>query len=508
MSQAIARPLIGWRICLDTLSLMFMPLLLRRPGTALLFSSLSWSRTASLHPHGRALTPSASLHIRLSRPFLGLILLLLLRLTWVRLPSLVGMPCLMPSLSYLLPQPWWTPSEGRVMLSGPDLPATGTLQQSTTACTPQELNRAFEDFWRPIWQRDAPGPSASPGYWEEADTLLQSLPAYTAPLTLDVVSESVWTAAIKRMGGRRATGACGWAPTDLKLLPKAAVRVLSRLFTRAVDLGLPANLLLARVCVLAKTPAPSHAGQSRPIVVFSCLYRLWSSIVARQVLSGWGEHFPAELVGSMPGRSCRDLSLRQQHQIELSLLEGTPRLGCSVDIVKCFNQLGWHPVKRMLLRLGVPDSICSFWVDCLAKTKKCPSFRGSVFSGLLSCNGAPEGDPLSVVAMAAACWHCHAALQDLEVQFDTYVDNWSWSGSSPAALQLAIPRSLQFLGRLKLPVDWSKSYCWGTTREARRFWRQFGPTLVPPGAELRIVTEATDLGVAYRFDGHAQCQAS
>ena len=47
---------------------------------------------------------------------------------------------------------------------------------------------------------------------------------------------------------------------------------------------------------------------------------------------------------------------------------------------------------------------------------KYPAFMGSLTAGGTSCNGAPEGDHLSVAAMVAVCWHSHQAVHDLHVQ--------------------------------------------------------------------------------------------
>ena len=90
-----------------------------------------------------------------------------------------------------------------------------------------------------------------------------------------------------------------------------------------------------------------------------------------------------------------------------------------------------------------------------------PFLSGSVTAGACSFNGAPEGDPLSVAAMVAVCWHSHQHVRDYEVQHDSFVDNLSWSGHDPGQLQQALCASLDFLRCLRLPVDWGKSYCWG-----------------------------------------------
>ena len=273
---------------------------------------------------------------------------------------------------------------------------------------------------------------------------------------------------------------------ELKLVPDAAVAHLAALFSKATQLGMPPSLLVTRVRVPAKVAEPQAASQSRPIVVFRVLYRVWSSLIARQSLRHCASFFPESLVGSMPARSCRSLSLRQQAQIESALLDKRDLMGCSFDIVKCFNQLGWRPSEAMLVNVGLPSSIAACW----RHLGKPSSFW----------NGAPEGDPLSVVVMCAVCYHHHMALRSYEVQHDSFVDNWSWMSPDAEELQRALSVSVRFLEGLRLPVDWNKSYCWAMARRLRAAWHQVARSITPDGIALRLVADAKNLGVCFQYD--------
>ncbi|CAE7226235.1 RPL23A [Symbiodinium sp. CCMP2592] len=392
-----------------------------------------------------------------------------------------------------------------VRLRGSDLPAVGQLRQQYIACTPQELHAAFRAFWEPLWQRDAGAACSSLEEWPAFVDCLQDCGEGLPPLKIRSYAPDLWELAIKRMGRHKATGACGWSPGDLKLLSGAAVQVLSMAFHQAVTIGLPEHLLRAKVGVLAKVPDPTSIQQSRPITVFATLYRIWSSVFTRQVLQQWSPNFPLAIAGSMPGRACRDLSYRQQHQIEQSLLSSVPRLGMSLDIVKAFNQLGWPPMFCMLRRAGVPEPELRFWFNCLKSLQRFPVLQGQMEQGIACHNGAPEGDPFSVAAMACLCFWAHRFCQSPRVDFDTYVDNWAWSSDSRSGLQTAIPRGLHFLSVLRLPVDWSKSYMWATKRSDRQWWRQQGLLLFPSECGIRLVSETKELGVSFKYDkqGHA-----
>ena len=386
-----------------------------------------------------------------------------------------------------------------VLLQGETL-RPGLLVQDSVACTASELHRVFSDFWSPLWQRDH---AMAPGldHWPEFGELVAGSNVSLPPVSLSSISPDVWSDAIKRMSSRKATGVCGWAVSDLKLLPPEAVEVLQLIFERAVQVGMPAHMLQARVSVLAKVFAPDSIRQSRPITIYSTLYRVWSSCLTRKVLKEWAPHFPENIAGSLPGRSSRDLSYRQQHAIECALVHKRPRLGLSIDIVKCFNQLGWAPLYHMLHALGLPRDVLEFWFNCLSKMERRSAFLGDLGPAIRCYNGAPEGDPFSVAAMAGLCFWAHNLCATDGVVFDSYVDNWAWSGESTTAVQAAVPKALRFLDSLRLPIDWKKSYLWATQRPDRLWWQKVRPHLFPPDCPVPLVCEAKDLGIAYKYDG-------
>ena len=391
----------------------------------------------------------------------------------------------------------------QIRVSGAELPESGLLSQAYVATTTEELHEAFADFWGPLWQRDAGSPSLCLDEWPALSSRLLADDLPVPDLQLRSFAPDLWQTAIKRMSAHKATGVCGWSPRHLKLLSYQAIEVLNHIFHQAVTCGLPPRLMLARVAVLAKAAQPDSMRQSRPITIFSVLYRLWSSVLTRQVLGKWVAFFPRAVSGSMPGRACRDTSYRQQHSIECSILDGTPLLGCSIDIVKCFNQLAWPIVAALLIRLGVPEPETRFWVSCIRAHRRCTTFHGSLTDGIVSHSGAPEGDPFSVAAMAAVCFWADRWCHHDAVSFDSYVDNWSWSSESRQGLCHVLPAALAFLQDMALPVDIRKSYLWATQRADRVWLKAHAARLFPELPPPDSVTEVRDLGVAFKFDARA-----
>ena len=293
--------------------------------------------------------------------------------------------------------------------------------------------------------------------WTEMALLLDSAPRLE-PLALDFYSPELWKDAIKRMADRKATGICGWRPAELKVLPREALEILALLFAKSLELGIPPFLLIASVSVLAKVPRPEHIKQSRPIAVFSTIYRVWSSMVSRQILKQWGKVFPPSVMGSLPSRSARDLSYQQQHQIERAILDNRELFGLSLDIVRCFNCLPLRPIGQMMKRLGVPPQLVDCWMTALRDVRQHPVFLNCLGPPMESSTGVPEGDPLSVVAMAAVCFHAAHQPAALQVAFRTYVDNWSWQANTAEELRASTIPLLAFLDEMQLTVDWSKTH--------------------------------------------------
>ena len=362
----------------------------------------------------------------------------------------------------------------------------GILSQSIVATTPDELGLAFSEFWGPLWNRDPSASSMALDDWPEYRAFDSQLLGLPSVRPLPSVTIEHWQRAVKRMSAKSAPGVCGWHSSEVKLLPLEALELLATLFRSAIQVGLPSHLLQARVCVLAKVPLPTSLRQSRPITVFSVLYRLWSSATTRAILDHWSEYCPPSLAGSMPTKDCLTLSYRQLAEIEQARLDRSGRLGFSIDIVKCFNQLAWPILWDLMARLGIPDDILRFWLSSLRQVARRPSFSGSLTAAVAACNGAPEGDPLSVAAMCAVCFATHTLMQGTGAQFDSFVDNWAWSSASVEPISTALPLAVSWLSALKLPVDWSKSYAWATTRELRVWWGRHAATLLNGEGPLKL----------------------
>ena len=382
---------------------------------------------------------------------------------------------------------------------GQTLPSAFHIEQSTQACSPEELHREFYENWSILWNRDRGPARHDISRWEDALSHLPPLPASAEPFRANCVDLQCWKHTIRSMRNRSATGTCGFSTRELKTLPDQAIEDLALLFEAATVHGFPKHLAQARVAILAKRSVPLSMAHGRPIIIFATLYRLWASSMAKSILRHWSKWMPWEVRGSLPHREARDISFALECLVERAMHHNQPLAGFSVDIVKCFNQVPRLPLRQLFRHMGLPESLLSLWFDFLSKTERCPCFHGSMGSGLPSTTGMPEGDPLSVVGMVALCW---LAVQRTKVQSSfvlTFVDNLSWIAPEQPVLQELFQNAISFCKAWSLPIDWTKSFAWATTKRLQQWWDGDAQTLLPEGAVLARVDSAKDLGVSYRF---------
>ena len=379
------------------------------------------------------------------------------------------------------------------------LPETCQLQQATEASNPRELQRAFAQFWSPLWNRDKGAARHDIESWSDFITSLPLPPAAAQTTSIDYGNLQLWTDQLRRMNPRSATGYCGFSVAELKWLPPAPLQDLVSIFRLCMRFGWPNHMGRATVTSLAKVALPTGMDQSRPITVFATLYRFWSSTMCTALLRQWARWLPEGVMGCVPGRSVRDLSLQIELQVERSHLLKSPFGGFSIDIIKCFNQLPRLPLRFLLGHLQVPEEVLVPWFDLLDHCHRLPVFLGSIGVPLTSTTGMPEGDPLSVLAQVAVCWA--ADQRDLlgDAKLSSYVDNFTWTASTVPALQDALCDAQAFCKLLRLPIDWNKSFAWSTTRHLRRWFLGPAQRLLPTAASLKVVEHAKDLGVAFRF---------
>ena len=105
--------------------------------------------------------------------------------------------------------------------------------------------------------------------------------------------------------------------------------------------------------------------------------------------------------------------------------------------------------------------------------------EGGVGQPLLTSNGYPEGDPLSVCAMFLVnlALHAFSFSQHPEVCLWTFVDDWQITGTSPEDVVAGMQVVRIFTEMLDLNLDDQKSFFWGTNSMFRQHFRALSKTV-------------------------------
>lgn len=365
------------------------------------------------------------------------------------------------------------------------------LVQRQTISSVSGLQAALLDYWSPAWTAWT---SVGPSTWSRVVGFLE---AYVPRLSLDLPPITVpqWKRALKRYKPTAARGVDGVSHLDLINLPEAwALRLLDLL--RQIEAGLtdwPLSLLYGVVNVLAKDQDACRVDRFRPVVVFSIIYRTWSSLRAAQLLRQVTPYIDAEAFGFLPGHEPSQLWLLLQAQIESSLQDGSVWCGLSTDLVRAFNNIPRQHSFRLAQHLGLPLCVLSPWRSFLQSCTRSFKVRGFLSQAVASTCGMPEGDAVSVYAMVQLGWVWHIYMRHFcpQVRSLSFVDNLSLVAANSFDLAWGWSCLVEFFRLWNLSVYVCKSYCWALSKTLRDQLGIFPMDLVHCSRELGGVLSFT-----------------
>ena len=382
------------------------------------------------------------------------------------------------------------------------LPTNGLLVQDAYVCTHREIDVAFQQFWSSFWLRDDSVDQDRDDAWHEAIRDIDSMPDVIPPCVVDLGSASEWRSTALTMQSGKAIGYDGFRAEELHMLPLRAFEHLAHIVNVSLSSGISPKFLCARTVLLAKVAKPEGINHGRPITIFGVLIRLISKHMAKQILRHWARYMPISISGGLPGRGVQDLVLAQQAIIETNVLDGTPTMGYTLDLVKAFNILPRRIVGRLMVKLGAPLECVSFWLKNLSKMTRRLQLFHTLFhyvgDAVNSTTGCPEGDCLAVVAMVAFSYFYHYKLSALGAKVFTYADNWSWLTTDEQTMLQCFHSLVQIAVRCKLTVDYAKSWVWGTNKKAMMKIDSIRHD-IPDEVQLVVKDHAKDLGVTINY---------
>eukprot|EP00438_Fugacium_kawagutii_P025565 Skav230000 [mRNA] locus=scaffold17:139230:143765:- [translate_table: standard] len=388
------------------------------------------------------------------------------------------------------------PSEhepGRITLpSEPDVDVGDTLFQAKPVGNRAQVFQAFRDMWHPLWNKHVDTPVDD---WYPFQEALHSVfPDNLPDLHLPPLTADMWLSSAQGKKPRSATGPDGISRADLLALPSWATALIVQRLTAIErgDASWDQSVLFGHITAIEKNDRAATPADYRPICVLSMLYRCWSSLRARDLLRHLDRYAPCSLIGNRPGRSTSDMWWQLASLLEdVQNSDDKQLCGLVTDVTKCFNTIPRPVVYLVARKLGVPQQLLRCWFQAINRTQRMFIIEGACSPPIEGCTGFPEGDALSVFAMAAVniAFHAITNAKITPGVVYSYVDNWEMITSDPHEVLNANHQFQHFATLVDLTLDEAKSYAWATDGHARKILKQGG---------LTVKLDAKDLG------GHMQ----
>ena len=382
------------------------------------------------------------------------------------------------------------------------VPGHGTLSQTIHAFDLDEMSEPFQTYWSQFWNRDTDVDESTDDPWSD---LLQSLrhriPS-TACLPVHWATPQIVAQTIHKLKPYKAVGIDGWRAEELQSLPSAAVEDFAAILAHIWPLGLAPHQLIARVILLAKRSPALSINDGRPITILGYISRLTSKIVADQLLAHWAQTWPSAISGGLPFRGVQDVTFLQQFQIEQAKKRAQPWRGFTLDLIKAFNLLPRRVLYHLLIHHGAPPSAINFWFTNLRRLTRRLQIRGNIGPPMSMTTGVPEGDSLSVCAMLVVSSAFYWTLCSPTVYPYAYADNWSYLTTSQRANIQAFHQVQKLVEDLRMQIDYTKSWAWGATAEARRDWQDFLHLTFEADNQIQILNSTKDLGCMTHYTNH------
>ena len=382
-------------------------------------------------------------------------------------------------------QVWLDSTEG--------LSVGSVLSQERPVTSDTAILQRFADAWGPRWVKQS---HVQPGQWTQIcgflDRVIRPIQWEHKPWTLDRLTQ-----AFRQKKPRAAKGPDGVSQPDLVGLPPSAVGVLVQLLEQ-VEAGRdwPSQLANGFVSSLAKKADAQQVDQFRPVVVYSLLYRVWSTERAREALRSIAAILPASVQGGVPARQAKTIWYELASALELAYMQGTELHGVLMDIQKAFNNIPRHPLWHALNGLCFPEPTLRAWVNFVTHQTRRFRVRRSVGEPLWSTCGLPEGCALSVFGMVVVDWVLDLWISALEVRVSlrTFVDDWGLLFQDAGVFDRVWASVEEFTGHMDLAIDLTKTRIWSNQPDARKQFRD-GP--------LAVALSQRNLGAHQNFSRHS-----
>ena len=154
----------------------------------------------------------------------------------------------------------------------------------------------------------------------------------------------------------------------------------------------PKCLMTARVVMLGKTCCrPTSPLQTRPITITSRIYRNWARYRSLEIIDHVKAFLAPQVAGAISGVSADLMAASVLLEVETATIKNHPRMGLTIDLVKCFNAIPRRPVLAAMAKMGVPWQILRTLDSMFSQLQRVLEFPGEIGDAWSSTTGVPEG---------------------------------------------------------------------------------------------------------------------
>ena len=371
----------------------------------------------------------------------------------------------------------------------------------------EDVFAAFHDQWKQRWCRHDNVPFDR---WDQLIAFARAhLPHGFAPETC--ITPDLLRAEAASKKPRAATGLDGISRADLLQVDANVLQSLCNIYSRAGQDGMwPEQIVTGSVASLAKRDGACQTQDYRPITVFSMVYRVFSSIHARALLSHAHHWCHADIYGNRKHHQTAQLWRVLVTSIQQAYDQNACLSGLTADIEKCFNCLPRLPIVAAALHVGTPMSVMTAWCGALASMSRRFKVRDSYSEGFTTSTGLAEGCALSCYGMLLLddIMHRYTATQYPMLRVLSFVDNWDFLTWHAEAATQQLDALLDFASLTDLTVDRKKTFAWSTSPTVRHALRAQGLTVLHAakdlGAHVAFSRQHTNRTVTQRLDDLGQ----
>ena len=210
-----------------------------------------------------------------------------------------------------------------------------------TAC-PLLTDTLIRAVWEPVFHRKASDRLPS---WEEFPARSGCFIPDASRLTFEALTPSRLRATLSKLGPFSASGLDGWEVSSLKALPDVCLEKLCTVLSLVEETGCwPTALSSGYFSLIPKRDSDDTLASLRPLSILPAICRLWESTPLSEWMRWQQSWIHDRQHGFCAGRTATDAWYELALNIESSLLQGSPLLGCFLDFGKAFDLVPHHEV--------------------------------------------------------------------------------------------------------------------------------------------------------------------